>query len=112
MEGMASSMPFARAVHRLKHSPVEVTVEGNHHDPGTTAMLKAAYQLACPHLEVKPILAEDTGTPALAHVCLDTLCLPPVSDPGELAEAVENMSGPSPFGDSPLENIFEKFPSI
>ncbi|MCH7713466.1 MAG: thioredoxin domain-containing protein [Chloroflexi bacterium] len=102
--------PYGLAIHHLKHSPVEVTVEGRHRDPATTAMLKAAHQLSCPHLEVKPISAEDTATPALAHVCLDTVCLPPVSDPGELAEAVENMAGPGPFGDNPLENIFERFP--
>ena len=96
----------------MRNSPVEVTVEGQHRDPATTAMLKAAYQLACPHLEVKPIAAQDTGVPAQAHVCLDTVCLPPVSDPGELAEAVENMTGSGPFGDSPFENIFEKFPGI
>ncbi|PKB64176.1 MAG: hypothetical protein BZY80_03505 [SAR202 cluster bacterium Io17-Chloro-G2] len=109
--------PYGLAVHRLKHSPVEVTVEGRHGDPGTVAMLKASYQLTCPHLEVKPIQTQDTGIPAQAHVCLDTLCLPPVSDPGQLAEAVANMSGTGPFGaspfsDSPFENIFEKFPGI
>lgn len=104
--------PFGLAVHRLKHTPVEVTVEGIQGDPGATAMLKAAYRLDCPNLEVKPIRAEEAGIAAQAHVCLDTLCLPPVSDPGELADAVANLSGPSPFGDSPLENIFEKFPGI
>lgn len=104
--------PYGLAIHRLKNPPVEVTVEGGHRDPSTTAMLKAAYQLDCPHLEVKPILAQDAGAPALAHVCLNTVCLPPVRDPGELAEAVANMSGPSPFGESPFEDIFEKFSGI
>ena len=104
--------PYGLAVHRLNNSPVEVTVEGNHRDPATTAMLKAAHQLNCPHLEVKPISAQDTGAPALAHVCLNTVCLPPVHDPGELAQAVANMSGPSPFGDSPFEDIFERFSGI
>ncbi len=104
--------PFGVAVHRLKHTPVEVTVEGTRGDLGATAMLKAAYRLDCPNLEVKPIPAEEAGIAAQAHVCLDTLCLPTVSDPGELAEAVANMSGPSLFGDSPLENIFEKFSGI
>ena len=52
------------------------------------------------------------GAPALAHVCLNTVCLPPVRAPGELAEAVANMSGPSPFGESPFEDIFEKFSGI
>ena len=80
--------PYGLAVHRLKNSPVEVTVEGRHRDPGTTAMLKAAYQLSTPHLEVKPIAAQDELLPAMAHVCLDTVCLPPVSDPTDLAEAV------------------------
>ena len=104
--------PYGLAVHRLKHTPVEVTVEGSIGDAGSTAMLKAAYQLDCPHLEVKPITAQEAGMAAQAHVCLDTLCLPPVSDPGELADAVANMAGPSPFGDSPFEDIFEKFSGI
>ena len=79
-------------------------------NPATRAMLDAASRLTAPHLEIKPVLAADSNLPCLAHVCLDTLCLPPVSDPEQLADAVANMSTGSPFGASPFGNIFERFP--
>ena len=102
--------PYGLAVDRLTNPPVEVTVEGRPEDPATRAMLDAASRLTAPHLEIKPVLAADSNLPCLAHVCLDTLCLPPVSDPEQLADAVANMSTGSPFGASPFENIFERFP--
>ena len=101
---------YGLAVDRLTNPPVEVTVEGRPEDPATRAMLDAASRLTAPHLEIKPVLAADSNLPCLAHVCLDTLCLPPVSDPEQLADAVSNMSTGSPFGASPFENIFERFP--
>ena len=83
---------YGLAVDRVTNSPVEVTVEGRPEDPTTMAMLDAASRLTAPHLEIKPVLAADSNLPCLAHVCLDTLCLPPVSDPEQLADAVSNMS--------------------
>ena len=101
---------FGLAVDRVTNSPVEVTVEGRPEDPATRAMLDAASRLTAPHLEIKPVLAADPNLPCLAHVCLDTLCLPSVSDPDQLAGTVSDMSAGSPFGGSPFENIFERFP--
>ncbi|PKB82810.1 MAG: hypothetical protein BZY88_03635 [SAR202 cluster bacterium Io17-Chloro-G9] len=101
---------YGLAVDRLKNSPVEVTIEGTPQDPGTQALLRAAFRLPSPHLEIKPIPSPDPALPAQAHVCLDTVCLPPVSDPAQLAEAVANMAPDSPFNASPFENIFERFP--
>ena len=101
---------FGLAVDRVTNSPVEVTVEGRPEDPATRAMLDAASRLTAPHLEIKPVLAADPNLPCLAHVCLDTLCLPPVSDPEQLAGTVSDMSAGSPFGANPFENIFERFP--
>ena len=101
---------YGLAVDRLKSPPVEVTIEGRPADSGTHGLLRAAAKLNPPHLEIKPILATDPASPALAHVCLDTLCLPPVSDSGKLAEAVADMSPRSPFSASPFDDIFERFP--
>ena len=91
------------------NSPVEITVEGPPEDPSTLAMLRAAARLPYPHLDIKPTLSDVLPLPALAHVCLNTVCLPPVTDPEELAKAVTEMSSPSA---SPFENIFERFPGL
>ena len=104
------SAAYGLAVDRVTNSPVEVTVDGRPEDPATRAMLDAASRLTAPHLEIKPVLAADPNLQCQAHVCLDTLCLPPVSDPEQLAGAVADMSPGSPFGANPFENIFERFP--
>ena len=101
---------YGLAVDRLTSPPVEVTVEGRPGDPATRAMLEAAYRLTSPHLEIKPVLAADPNLPCQAHVCLDTLCLPPVSDPEQLADTVAHVSAASPFEANPFDNIFERFP--
>jgi len=101
---------YGLAVDRLKNPPVEVTIEGGPEDPDTQALLRAAAKLDPPHLEIKPIRATDPGAPALAHVCLDTLCLPPVSDPSKLAGTVAEMTPGSPFSASPFDDIFQRFP--
>ena len=104
--------PYGLAVHHLNNAPVEVTVEGRHQDPATSAMLRAAFQLPTPHLEVKPIVAQEHGMPVQAHICLDTVCLPPVENPNELANALAELSDPSALIDSPFESIFKRFPEI
>ncbi len=90
-------------------SPLEVTIEGVPNDVSTQDMLKAAAALPRPHLDIKPVLAEGFDPPAKAYICLDTICLPPVSDPGELAEAVKGLVSTQ---SSPFENIFERFPGL
>ena len=99
------SASYGIVVHRFKNDPVEVSVEGLPEDPGTRAMLKAAYGLSCANLVVKPVLVDELQVPAQAHVCLDTLCLPPVTDPDLLGDAV---SGIYSAGTSPFENILDR----
>ncbi len=95
---------YAVAVDQYLHSVVEVTVEGS---PGTTsadAMLAAAMQLNDPHLLIKLAPAMMEETPAQAHVCLDTICYPPVTDPAELATAVAEGGM---VAESPFQNVFD-----
>ena len=95
---------FGLAVDIFSHSMVEVTVEGNPEDPATRDLLNAAAKLASPNLDIKTVAS---GGSALAHVCLDTLCLPPVSTPEALAETVTGMADQPP---SPFQDILQIFP--
>ncbi len=83
---------------------VEVTIEGDPEDPGSRDLLEAAVRLNRPNLEIKTVRA---GSPALAHICLDTLCLPPVSAPDALAAAVAGMDHQPA---SPFQDILRIFP--
>ena len=90
---------YAVSVDQYLHPAVEVTVEGS---PGTVsadAMLAAAMQLNDPHLLIKLASSASEDAPAQAHVCLDTVCYPPVTDPAELAKAVAEggLVAESPF---------------
>jgi len=89
--------------------PVEITIEGPPEDPSTLAMVRAATSVPYPNLEIRPTLAADLPAPAMAHVCLNTVCLPPVTDPKLLASSVAEMGSPQ---DSPFENIFERFTGL
>lgn len=95
---------YAVAVDQYLHSVVEVTVEGSPGATSTDAMLAAAMQLDDPHLLIKlaPAMMEDAL--AQAHVCLDTICYPPVTDPAELATAVAEGSMVT---ESPFQNVFD-----
>ena len=91
------------------NSPVEITIEGTPGDTSTLKMLKAAAALPYPHLEIKPLLAESFEPPAKAYICLETVCLPPISDPDELADTVNSIvSGQT----GPIEDIFQRFPGL
>jgi len=81
---------------------VEVTIEGHPQNVSTYSMLKAALNIPYPHLVIQAVSAA-VPSPAQAHICLDTVCLPPVSDPEELARAVEEALSPQ---ESPFQNIF------
>ena len=122
------SAPYGMAVDLLNNPPVEVAIQGSIDSPDTLALLSAAARLPCPNLVIKPSPGETeaggdgtaaflgtgrTAEPsALAHVCLETLCLPPVSDPDSLAPAVLDMLNgqTGPFAASPFENIFDRLP--
>ena len=99
---------FGLAVHLWLNSPVEVTIEGPPGDASVLDMLRAAARLPYPYLQIKPVLDPDLPSPAKAHVCLDTVCLPPVTNPGELEDKVNSMVAAQA---SPFENIFQQFPS-
>ena len=101
------SAVYGLAVHHLRNSPVEITIEGKIQDQGTMAMLRAAMRLPYPNLEIRPVLAEDPDTPVQAQVCLETVCLPPVSDPEDLAATVESALTAQ---NSPFRNILDLIP--
>ena len=99
---------YGLAVHLLNNDLVEVTVEGKPEDAGCQALLAAAVRLPQPNLDIKTIVAADGDSVARAHVCLDTVCLPPVDSPAELAEAVAGLTKQQ---ESPFQDIFQVFPS-
>ncbi len=94
---------FGLAVDLFSNPPVEVTVEGDPEDPACRELLDAAVRLGNPNLEIKTVAAG----PALAHLCLDTLCLPPVTSPEALAEAAAGLEH-QPV--SPFQDILRIFP--
>ena len=100
---------YARALDLFLSSPIEITVEGRSEDPQTQALLRAAARVPYPHLVIKLAAAAQSEAPAQAHICLDTVCLPPVSNPEALATAV---AGALTRQESPFENILEKFPGF
>jgi uncharacterized protein len=94
---------YAVAVDQYLHKPVEITIEGDPHSADTRALVHAAVNAPYPHLIIKP--AGGDG-PARAHICVETVCLPPVSDPAELSDAVRDAASPQ---ESPFQNIFGSF---
>ena len=95
---------FGLTVDLFCNPMVEVTVEGNPEDPACRELLDAALRLHSPNLEIKTVMA---NSGALAHACLDTLCLPPVSTPAALAESVAGIDNQT---SSPFQDIFQIFP--
>ena len=98
---------YGLTVHLLNNDLVEVTVEGKPEDAGCQALLAAAVRLPQPNLDIKTIGAVDGDSVARAHVCLDTVCLPPVDAPAELSEAVAGLTKQQ---ESPFQDIFQVFP--
>ena len=94
-------------MHILQNSTVEVTIEGHPGDPGCQELLAAAARLTQPNLDIKTVTATDGDKVARAHICLDTVCLPPVTSPLELAEAVAGLTKQQ---ESPFQDIFQVFP--
>lgn len=95
---------FGLTVDLFCNPMVEVTVEGSPEDPACRDLLAAAVRLNSPNLEIKTVAA---NSGALAHVCLDTLCLPPVSTPAALAESASGIDNQPA---SPFQDIFQIFP--
>ena len=98
---------YGLTVHLLNNDLVEVTVEGKPEDAGCQALLAAAVRLPQPNLDIKTIVAVDGDSVARAHVCLDTVCLPPLDSPAELSEAVAGLTKQQ---ESPFQDIFQVFP--
>lgn len=95
---------YAVAVDQYLNPVVEVTVAGRPGRADTDAMLAAALALSDPHLLIKLAEASYEDAPAQAHVCLDTVCYPPVTDPAELAAAVQPGDT---IADSPFQNVLD-----
>ena len=95
---------YAVAVDRYLNPVVEVTVEGRPGAPDADAMLAAAMALDSPNLLIKLATVENGAALAQAHVCLDTVCYPPVSDPSALADAV---AGGGMVMESPFQNVLD-----
>ncbi len=98
------SAEFGLAVDVFSNPMVEITVEGNPQSVECRALVDAAARLNNPNLEIKTVSAEG---PALAHVCLDTLCLPPVSTPAALEDSVAGIDTQPA---SPFRDVFQIFP--
>ena len=95
---------FGLTVDLFTNPMVEVTVEGDPEASDCRLLLEASTRLDSPNLEIKTIAASG---PALAHVCLDTLCLPPVNTPEALVETAAGMEAQP---GSPFRDIFSVFP--
>ena len=95
---------YAVAVDQYLYPAVEVTVEGFPGTAGVDAMLAAAMQLHDPHLLIKFARAASEDALAQAHVCLDTVCYPPVTDPAELALAIAEGGA---ITESPFQNVLD-----
>ena len=97
---------YAVAVDRYLNPAVEVAVEGWPGAPDADAMLAAALRLDAPNLLVKLAISGDRQAPAQAHICLDNVCYPPVSDPAALADAARG-GGNLPSDASPFQNVLD-----
>lgn len=96
---------YAVAVDQFLHPPVEITVEGQLAETDTHELALAASRISHPHVIVKPLAGMAEAT-AMAHVCVETLCFPPVFQPDELAESVtEALQGPQQTAGSIFQNF-------
>ena len=96
---------YAVAVDHFLHPPVEITVEGSPAEAQTHELALAASRVAHPHVIVKPLTGAEVAT-AMAHVCVETLCFPPVFQADQLAGSVaEALQGPQQTAGSIFENF-------
>ena len=99
---------YALALDAFLNPPVEVSVVGPSDRPETRRLLRAAATIPYPHTEVRFIEAEDedrlaeagygAGDVPQAYVCLNTVCLAPISDPDALHAAVKGFVDPGSQG--------------
>ena len=99
---------YALAVDRFLNPPVEVSVVGVAAQPETRSMLRSAATIPYPHTEVRFIDAGDAermsetgywaGDQPQAYVCLNTVCLAPISDPDALHATVKDFVAPDSQG--------------
>jgi uncharacterized protein YyaL (SSP411 family) len=97
---------YGLAVDLFLNQPVEITVEGLPENRATQEMGWAAARVSYPHLLIRNLSSPGSDGQALAHVCVDTLCLPPVSDPAALASSVAEAINTQ---ETPSADILEKF---
>ena len=98
---------YGLAVNLLKSDLVEITVEGSPEDLGYNDMVTAVARLPQPNVDIKTISNSGTSKVVRAHICLDTICLPPVDSPIELADAVAGLINQQK---NPIQDIFQVFP--
>ena len=98
---------FGLAIRQFESAMVEVTVEGRPEDPACQELLRASIRLSSANLDIKTVRSADGDRGARAHVCLDTVCLPPVDNPSDLADAVASLVDRR---ESPFEDILRIFP--
>ena len=92
---------YALAVQRFLYQPIEVTVVGQPGSSETRAMLCAAATVPYQHVVVQFASAGDqerlselgyfAGDETQAYVCLETLCLAPVTDPADLHSTISEF---------------------
>ena len=94
--------PFALAVERILQPPHHVTIVGKRGDPRWAELLVAAHRLKTPWKVVLPLdsgqdlerlksLGYPPSDEPLAYLCVGKTCLPPLSRPEELAQAVLHL---------------------
>jgi hypothetical protein len=98
---------YALTLDLLLHQPVEIAIEGHLENPDTLELLRAAARVTYANLVIKLIEAP-LENQAQAQVCRNTVCLPPVSDPTDLALTVAEAVNPQA---SPFEDVFRHFGS-
>ena len=103
-----SASSYAVAVDLFLNPSIEIALEGSPEKADTRSMVVAASRVPYPHTVLKPLPPSGRESPARAHLCMETVCLPPVTDAAQLGEAVAEMLSPKP---SPFQNILERFNS-
>ena len=98
---------YGLAVNLLKNDLVEITVEGRQEDPECKNLVAAAARLPQVGLDIKTIWTSEVSNVPRAHICIDTICLPPVESPSELVDAVASLTKRK---EEPFQDIFQVFP--
>lgn len=95
---------YALATRSFLHAPIEVTIVGKPETAQTKSLLTSASTIPYPHMELRFLDSADTERlqqagywatdEAQAYVCLNTVCLAPMSDPNTLHQAVLDLIAP------------------